>query len=148
MGGASGMIVRRIAFGCVWVFASVGWAQSPKPMPKGAQPVYEVVTIKPSDPADRSQGFRTRGRRFVVRNESVISIIMFAYGVHKKQIADGPAWMDDRFDVDGVPDIEGEPSLAQMQHILKSYWLTVSNSSSGARLATCPSTLCVRSRVR
>ncbi len=105
----------------VWVvLCSCGRGQEQKPMPKNALPSYEVVTVKPSDPADQSQGFQTRGRRVIAaRNQSVISLIMFAYGVHKKQIVDAPAWLDERFDVNGVPDVEGEPNLPQMQHLFQ-----------------------------
>jgi hypothetical protein len=39
-----------------------------KAMALDADPAYEVVTIKPSDPSDGSRGFQTRGRRLRVAN--------------------------------------------------------------------------------
>lgn len=89
-------------------------------MPKDAEPVFEVAAIKLSDPNDHSQGFQIRGRHVKVQNENVISMIMFAYGIHNKQVVNGPDWIKDQhFDVDGVPDVEGEPNLKQMQHIVQ-----------------------------
>jgi uncharacterized protein (TIGR03435 family) len=115
------MRVMRWGLGLVCSVAAVSCvrAQDLKPMPKDAHPVFEVATIKPSDPADQGQGFQTRGRHVKLRNESVTSMVMFAYAVHNKQIAGGPSWMSDHFDVDGVPDVIGEPNLKQMQEIVQ-----------------------------
>ena len=99
-------------------------------MPSDAKPVFEVATIKPSDPADRSQGFQTRGRHIKAQNESVTSMMMFAFGVHQKQILGGPEWMKERFDVDGVPDVVGDPNLKQMQAMLQT--LLAVRASTGA----------------
>jgi len=94
-------------------------AQDLKPMDTAAKPVFEVATIKPSDPAATSSGFQTRGRHIRVVNESVVSMLMFAYGVHPKQIVGGPEWVKDHYDIDGVPDIEGIPSLEQQRGMLQ-----------------------------
>jgi uncharacterized protein (TIGR03435 family) len=46
--------------------------------------------------------------------------MMFAYGVNKSQIAGEPDWVDSaHFDVDGVPDVEGEPGVKQMQEMVR-----------------------------
>jgi uncharacterized protein (TIGR03435 family) len=91
-----------------------------KPMPKDAAPVFEVATIKPSDPDSKNQGFQTRGHRIACINETVNSIVSFAYGIHVKQIAGAPAWFDnDHFDIAGTPDVDGYPDLRQMQQMYR-----------------------------
>jgi len=111
-----------------WYLKSVGvflllstfaLAQDLKPMAPTAKPVFEVATIKPSDPAATGQGFQTRGRRIHVLNESVANMLMFAYGVHPKQILGSPDWLKERYDIDGVPDLDGYPSVPQQQGMLQ-----------------------------
>jgi bla regulator protein blaR1 len=124
--GAVAVIVPIVA-GLVAVGHSA--AQSPAanavtkvlgPMPADADPSFEVATVKPSNPNDQSDGFHTKGRQISIENESVDRMLMFAYGVHAKQIVDSPAWLDhDRFDIDGIPDIAGRPSLKQMQALVR-----------------------------
>ncbi len=100
-----------------------GRAQTQAPvgqMAKDATPQFEVAVIKPTDPADRSQGFKTRGRHLRVENESLMDILTFAYAVHPSQIVDAPAWVaHEHFDIDGVPDVEGYPNLKQYQMMVQ-----------------------------
>jgi uncharacterized protein (TIGR03435 family) len=87
-----------------------------KPMAADADPSFAVATIKPSDPSSRAQTkiIRVYGRRYVTQNTSLADLIEVAYGVHPKQIVGGPAWVaDDKFDLVGVPDGEGEPGGKQ-----------------------------------
>ncbi len=98
------------------------WAipESDKPMPPDDDPAYDVVTIKPSDPNYRSQGFQTRGRHLLAANETVNAMISFAYGIHVKQIVGGPAWFStDHYLVDGVADAAGEPNLNQFRSMIR-----------------------------
>ncbi len=89
-------------------------------MAADADPEFEVATIKPSQPNDPTDGFHTRGRHIFIENQTVNKLVAFAYGLHEKQIAGGPEWLaTDRFDIDGVPDIEGTPSLKQQQGMVK-----------------------------
>ena len=89
-------------------------------MAADADPVFEVATIKPSQPNDPTDGFHTRGRHLFIENQTVNKLIAFAYGMNGKQIAGGPAWLGtDRFDIDGVPDVEGTPSLIQEQGMVR-----------------------------
>jgi uncharacterized protein (TIGR03435 family) len=95
--------------------------EPPKSMPADAVPKFEVVTIKPSDPNRPGKGFTVRGRHVMTFNTSVNDLITFAYGLHVKQIVGAPAWFaTDKFDVDGVPDVEGRPSALQMRLLLQS----------------------------
>jgi uncharacterized protein (TIGR03435 family) len=95
-------------------------AQQVKPMARDADPSFEVATIKPSDPNDGKQRFGLEGHRISVENNTLSSILCFAYRVQKTQIINAPKWFDeDRWDIDGVPDVEGKPSWTQYRHMLQ-----------------------------
>jgi uncharacterized protein (TIGR03435 family) len=86
----------------------------PKPMAKNANPSFEVATLKPSLPDGSGKYLRVAGRRYMTHNTSLADLIEVAYGVHARQIAGAPAWVqDDKFDLLGIPDAEGEPDAAQ-----------------------------------
>ena len=94
------------------------WAiETTKHMAKDADPSFDVATVKPSDPKNGSQGFHSgNGRRINCDNETVADIVEFVFGVHAKQIVGAPQWFfDERWDVDGYPDVPGEPDYKQMQ---------------------------------
>jgi len=87
-----------------------------KHMPADAVPQFEVATIKPTAPDTKHMGFTGNGRHVSALNMTVSDILSFAYSIHKKQIIGAPAWLGtDRFDIDGVPDVEGLANLKQMQ---------------------------------
>jgi len=90
-----------------------------KPMAADANPSFDVVTVKPSAPGARGKGFGMRGRHFTTLNTNMNDLIAFAYGLHSKQIIGAPDWFGtDLFDLDGVPDVEGQPSLKQMESMV------------------------------
>lgn len=89
-------------------------------MAADAHPSFAVAAVHLHNPNSRRQGFNFEGSRYVVRNESLVSLIMFAYAVHPKQIVDGPDWVrTDRYDIEGKPDSPGESSLKQQQEMLQ-----------------------------
>jgi uncharacterized protein (TIGR03435 family) len=93
------------------------WAipEPPKPMAADADPGFDVVTIKPSVPGRQGKGIGFRGRHFNTVNFNVNDLIAFAYGLHVKQIVGAPDWFGtELYDIDGVPDVEGQPSMKQM----------------------------------
>ena len=93
------------------------WAipDPPKAMAADADPGFDVVTIKPSTPGQQGKGFGFRGRHFVTFNTNLNDLVAFAYGLHAKQIVGAPDWFGtDLFNIDGVPDVEGQPTLKQM----------------------------------
>jgi uncharacterized protein (TIGR03435 family) len=95
--------------------------EPPKSMPADAIPKFDVVTVKPSDPNRPGKGFTVRGRHVMTFNTNVNDLITFAYSLHAKQIIGAPAWFaTDKFDIDGVPDVEGRPSAQQMRLLLQS----------------------------
>jgi uncharacterized protein (TIGR03435 family) len=92
----------------------------PTPMAADANPAFEVATIKPSNPDQPGNYFQVRGRNFVVHNESLASLIEFAYGVQAKQIVNAPDWVDkDKYDIHAVPDGEGQPNSRQWKTMLQ-----------------------------
>jgi uncharacterized protein (TIGR03435 family) len=91
-----------------------------KRMPPDADPSFEVATIKPSDPNSRDAGFQLHGRNFVIKNQTVGHMLTFAYGIHPEQLIGEPTWFTTgRYDIVGVPDVEGEPNLKQWQGIVR-----------------------------
>jgi len=104
------------------VSAENTWAipEPPKPMPVDAKPKFDVVTVKPSDPNRPGKLFTMRGRHIVTINTNANDLVSFAYGVHAKQIVGAPEWFGtEKFDVDGVPDVDGQPSSDQMKMLIQ-----------------------------
>jgi uncharacterized protein (TIGR03435 family) len=91
-----------------------------KPMAADAHPSFAVATIKPHDPASQHQGFNAEGDRFTIRNQTVASLMSFAYSIHWRQIVDAPDWaLHDRWDIEGKTNTPGEPNLRQQQEMLQ-----------------------------
>ena len=89
-------------------------------MAKTADPDFEVVTVKPSDPNDKFDVMATHGRHIVIRNKAVEAMLRLAYGVQRSQILGAPEWTRiERFDIDGVPDTEGQPNMKQFQILVQ-----------------------------
>ena len=98
------------------------WAipKPPKPMAANAKPKFDVVTIKPGQPNQPGKNIGFRGREFMGRNFNVNDLIGFAYGLHVKQIAGAPEWFNSElYDITGVPDVEGVPSMTQMGMLME-----------------------------
>ena len=105
----------------VWMLTgAMAFGQPAGQMAKDAKPSFEVATIKLSDPATHRQGIGYHGHQVDATGQTIKSLMMFAYGVHGKQIVDEPAWVDnDKYDIAGVADFPGEPSLKQMQEMYR-----------------------------
>ena len=92
----------------------------PKLIPEGANPTFEVATIKPTQEGTRFSIHPTRSGELVATDTSLAYLIKFAYEVHPRQITRGPAWIDtDKYDLVAKPDIEGQPSLKQMREMVQ-----------------------------
>ena len=92
----------------------------PRMMPPGADPAFEVASVKLSSPGGQGGGFRVQGRQFSATNMSVGNLIQFAYGIHPRQLVRAPDWIDkDRYDVLGKPDVEGQPNNRQTQALIQ-----------------------------
>ncbi len=95
--------------------------EPPKTMAKRADPDWEVTTVKPSNPNDtRGQHIELTGRRVVFLDTTLEQFLLIGYGIQKSQLAGEPDWVKtERWDVDGVPDAEGRPSLKQTQALMR-----------------------------
>jgi uncharacterized protein (TIGR03435 family) len=96
-------------------------SQPAQMMAKDANPDWEVATVKPSDPNDNGhQHIRLRGRHVMLLDHTVEDILLIGYGVQKSQLAGEPDWVKtEQWDVDGVPDVEGEPNMRQLQEMMQ-----------------------------
>jgi uncharacterized protein (TIGR03435 family) len=101
--------------------ASTAIAQSPiKPMASDAHPSFEVATIKPHDPNSHRQGWHVRGDRFLIEDQTVTSLMMYAFSIDKHQVADVPDRLGNaHYDIEGTIDTPGEPSLRQQQEMIQ-----------------------------
>ena len=95
----------------------------PKPMAANANLVFEVATIKPSNPATPGQSLlvgRGGSNLFTTTNTTLNDLLTFAYGLHVRQIVGGPSWLGtDRFDITARPEAQGIPNAVQLQTMLK-----------------------------
>ncbi len=89
-------------------------------MAKDADPDWEVVTVRPTDPTVNDAMTRMQGSQFVMLNRTVETLLLMGYSVHKRQVSNGPDWIrSERWDIRGVPDVPGQPSLRQMQTLAR-----------------------------
>lgn len=93
----------------------------PRMMAQDANPDWEVATVRPSNPDDANgQRIRFRGRYVMLLDHTVEDILLIGYGVQKSQLAGEPDWVNtERWDVEGIPDVEGEPSMRQLQAMMQ-----------------------------
>ena len=97
-------------------------AQTPvaAPMAADAHPAFEVATIKPSSPDHPPANAGEMGHRVVMSNTTILFLMSFAYDVQGKQIANPPPWVaSKKFDLNGVADTPGSPSLDQLKIMLQ-----------------------------
>ena len=76
------------------------------------KPTFEVASIKPSTPGDRTK-FATMqgGHQFVVRNYRVKDLVAFAYNLPPRLVSGGPAWADiDAYDILAATPGEARPN--------------------------------------
>ncbi len=81
---------------------------------------FDVATIKPSQPNQPGKGFGFNGTHTRTFHTNVNDLIAVAYGLHAKQIIGAPDWLGtDLFDIDGVADVPGRPSIKQMGEMVQ-----------------------------
>jgi uncharacterized protein (TIGR03435 family) len=114
------LFVAVLLPGMVAAYAQGDPVQPLKPMARNADPAFEVAVIKPADPNDRNQGFRLHDRRISVEDNTMTSILCFAYTIQKSQIVNAPGWFDDQaWNIEGIPDTDGAPSWPQYRRMLQ-----------------------------
>jgi uncharacterized protein (TIGR03435 family) len=98
------------------------WTIPPPPqqMAADAPAVFEVATIRPSNPDRQGKVMTIKGRQVITINTTLNDLIVFAYGVHVRQIIGGPSWMDsEKYDVTGQPEGQGMPNERQLRAMLQ-----------------------------
>jgi uncharacterized protein (TIGR03435 family) len=97
--------------------ASANGAETTQAMASDADPSFEVATVRPSDPDHPMEAEGSPiAHRSVMAGANLRFLMAFVYDVHDKQIVDAPAWMGtERFDIIGVADVPGTPSLEQLK---------------------------------
>jgi uncharacterized protein (TIGR03435 family) len=109
----------------VRVTADSAWTIPPpstqnREMPADADPDFEVATIKPSAPDRHGKNLDFEGRHFTIVRFNMNDLIAFAYGLHAKQIIGAPTWFEtDFYDIDGIPDVKGDPTIKQMNAMIQ-----------------------------
>lgn len=74
-------------------------------------PTFDVATVKASRPEVTTRRFTIQGRRFLTFSTSLADLIQFAYGLHPRQLAGGPGWIESNtFDVVGLASGDGQPT--------------------------------------
>ena len=62
---------------------------------------FEVVSVKPADPASRGSSWGTPPGRLVMRSTTLKNLVLNAYHLNEYQVDGGPAWVDSaRFNID------------------------------------------------
>ena len=83
---------------------------------------FEVATIKPATPGDRSGKFAIMqtSHQFAVRNYTFKDLVSFSYDIQPRRISGGPAWTDiDAYNILGAtpgqmpPDLEGQMAMVR-----------------------------------
>jgi uncharacterized protein (TIGR03435 family) len=88
--------------------------------PVNASLEFDVATIKPSNPDQPGKQFMAKGHEFITINTTLNDLITFAYGVHLRQVAGGPAWMaSEKFDLNGKPAGDSPPTDAQWKTMIQ-----------------------------
>jgi uncharacterized protein (TIGR03435 family) len=81
---------------------------------------FEVATIKPSSPNSSNSSPGAMGHRVTMYGTTVLFLIGFAYDLHDDQIIGSPSWSSsEKFDIDAVSGIPGDPSLDQIKMMLR-----------------------------
>lgn len=117
-GGPLPLVYTRATEATAWTIPEV--PQQAKPMAAGADPTFDVVTIKPSKPDQPGKVFTMRGRQIITVNTSLSDLVKFAYDLNDKQIISNTPWLDtDKFDISGTPDVPGIPNLTQFKSLIR-----------------------------
>ena len=104
----------RITTACLFALALVGVT-----LTGGPAPAFGVATVKLSGPDTATRRFLVEGRRFATFHTSLADLVQFAYGLHARQVADGPRWLTaDKFDVVGTAEGDGKPSEQEWMQMM------------------------------
>lgn len=95
----------------------------PPPKPMAGDAVFEVATIKPSNPDNPGKSIlvgRGGANLFTTTNSTVQDLIVFAYGIHVRQLTNAPSWIETTpYDITGKPDRPGMPNDTQVRAMVQ-----------------------------
>ena len=92
----------------------------PAMMAKDADPDWEVVTVRPSDPSGMYGGYQVEGRDALIGRKTVQSMLLYAYTLQKSQLVNAPDWIrTELWDAKGYADVPGQPNREQMQGLVR-----------------------------
>lgn len=105
---------------CSWSGTRAQTDGTTQPLRKDADPNWEVVTVRPSDPDSTDIGFRVSGRQIALHRQTVAAMLMAGYGIQKKQITNAPEWVYTKeWDVRGELDAAGVPDIRQIRSLVR-----------------------------
>jgi len=89
---------------------------APPPPPAANAPVFEVATIKPSDPNKAWGGLNIAGDKFVTDHHTLKQLIEWAYNLNSDQlISGGPGWVQTaKFDIEAKEDADTASMLQKL----------------------------------
>ncbi|MGO4214074.1 TIGR03435 family protein [Terriglobus sp. 2YAB30_2] len=95
-------------------------AVSRSPQSLSSENLYEVATVKLSNPYMVGGGFRVRGRRLESVNTSLGELILFAYELQRSQLLGTPSWAEtEKFDATMLYRGEGIPGDPQCKAMIR-----------------------------
>jgi uncharacterized protein (TIGR03435 family) len=114
-GGSVPLMLERATKETAWPLPA-----PPRAMAADAPAVFDVVSIRPSNPNTPGKLFTVKGRQVLTINTTLSDLITFAYNLHARQIQGGPSWMEeDKFDIIGQPQAEGVPNQEQLRAMIR-----------------------------
>jgi uncharacterized protein (TIGR03435 family) len=90
--------------------------------PQSSQLSFEVASIKPGTPGDRSGKFARLqgGHQFVIRNFTLKDLIGFAYDLPLRRISGGPSWIDgDTYNILAATPGDGRPNQSEQMLMVR-----------------------------
>lgn len=92
----------------------------PRPMAADADPAFDVVTIKPSNPDTRQGGVRVQDSNIAIQYVTFADLFRQVYDIHPNQVIGLPSWTSsERFDIAGKPDAPGQPNNEQLKVMVR-----------------------------
>lgn len=119
---AVGMIAVLVVAGPVWAQDQAAGSEAIKPqmMAKDADPDWEVVAVRASDPQGMYGGYQVEGRDVQIRRKTVQSMLLYSYTAHESQLVNAPDWTrTELWDAKGYADAAGQPNHQQMQALVR-----------------------------
>lgn len=107
--------MMRVVLAVTMLGSGSAWAQTTPATDPRAAPAFDSASIKPGNASDAGS-FRPTPGRFLSTNQSLQTVIRYAYGVRDFQIEGGPDWIrSDRYDLNAVtaPGLTVAPATIQ-----------------------------------